>query len=213
MHTRTHALEPARCRGGTIVFGGTNGRGGTATWTLTLNDSYDGAFDVAAELEEVIRFTDLRWWWRSERKRQARIDQGLGRLKGFAEAVARHGDSRLEPGDMVALLNAYTTQFGSYTSLLWQVPTIGLTAQAFLMTIVLGGDGYHAQYLASALSIVIAYASVHLMHDQRARAINHAELAKRISYRLSLLFAAIAALVTISLLSGATWFAQMTVSH
>ena len=58
------------------------------------------------------------------------------------------------------------------------------------MTIVLGTGSppisHGARYTASALSIIIAYASFHLMHDQRARAINHAELAKRTSYKLSL---------------------------
>jgi hypothetical protein len=58
------------------------------------------------------------------------------------------------------------------------------------MTIVLGtgsapiSDG--ARYTASALSIIVAFASVYLMHNQCARAISHAELAKRISYKLSL---------------------------
>lgn len=89
---------------------------------------------------------------------------------------------------MVALLNVYTGQFGSYTTLLWQVPALGLTAQAFLMTIVLGGGSPPvspaARYIASVLSIVVAFASIWLMHDQRARAINHAEIAKRLSYRL-----------------------------
>jgi hypothetical protein len=244
------ALKRAECREDTIVFGGTTRRGDTATWTLTLNDLDNGTIEVIADVEEVIdlRYPRLRGRLPAERKRKARIDQGLERMKGFAETVARRGDSRLEPGDMVALLNVYTTQFGSYTSLLWQVPTIGLTAQAFLMTIILGAGGHHARYLASALSIVIAYASVHLMHDQRARAINHAELAKRISYRLSLthmiggsfgindavphqgtdaqnvwatnrviygvwigcmlIFAAIDALVTISLLSGSSWISR-----
>lgn len=110
-------------------------------------------------------------------------------MKGFAESAARHDDSELKPGDLVSLLNVYTSQFGSFTTLLWQVPALGLTAQALLMTIVLGTGSppisHGARYAAAALSIIIAYASYHLMHDQRARAINHAELAKRISYKLS----------------------------
>jgi hypothetical protein len=110
-------------------------------------------------------------------------------MKGFAQADPPPVKDELKAGDMVALLNVYTTQFGSFTTLLWQVPALGLTAQAFLMTIVLGaasssiGDG--ARYAAAGLSIIIALAAMDLMHDQRARAINHAELAKRIS-RLSL---------------------------
>ena len=111
-------------------------------------------------------------------------------MKGFAESAAHHHGNGLNPADMVALLNVYTTQFGSFTTLLWQVPALGLTAQAFLMTIVLGAASSSispaARYAAAALSIIVAFAAGYLMHDQRARAINHAELAKRVSYRLSL---------------------------
>jgi len=91
--------------------------------------------------------------------------------------------------NLLALLNVYTTQFSSYTTLLWQVPALGLAAQAFLMTIVLGSlsmssDG--SKYAAASLSIVIAAASMWLMHTQRARAINQSELAERISQKLAL---------------------------
>jgi hypothetical protein len=88
---------------------------------------------------------------------------------------------------LLALLNVYSTQFGSYTTLLWQVPVLGLTAQAFLLTIALGSqisDG--ARIAASGLSIIIACASWWLMHSQRGRAINQAELARRTSAKLSL---------------------------
>ena len=39
-----------------------------------------------------------------------------------------------------ALLAVYAGQFGSYTTLLWQVPALSLTAQAFLFTIALAKD-------------------------------------------------------------------------
>ena len=88
---------------------------------------------------------------------------------------------------LVTLLNVYTAQFGSYTTLLWQVPALGLTAQAFLLMIAMGaGSSDAARYTAAALSIIIAVASWNLMHYQRGRAINQAELAKRVSYELSL---------------------------
>jgi hypothetical protein len=175
-------LEPAEPGTDTVVFTGTARRGGTVTWQLTLVGADDNRITrVVAEVTEETGHLAL-----AERKRTALIRQGLERVKGFAEVVARHDDSKLKPGDMVTLLNVYTSQFGSYTTLLWQVPALGLTAQAFLMTIVLGTGSDAARYLTSALSIIIAFASFRLMHDQRARAINHAELAKRISYRLSL---------------------------
>lgn len=92
-----------------------------------------------------------------------------------------------QPADNLTLLNVYTTQFGSYTSMLWQVPVLGLTAQAFLMTIALGsGIKDDARIAAAALSMIIAWASQTLMHSQRGRAINQAELAKRVSSKLFL---------------------------
>jgi len=88
---------------------------------------------------------------------------------------------------LLALLNIYTTQFGSYTTMLWQVPALGLAAQAFLMTIALGSPiSDDARLAASALSIIIAWASWKLMHSQRGRAINQTELIRRVSSKLSL---------------------------
>ncbi len=92
-----------------------------------------------------------------------------------------------EAAVLASLLTVYTTQFGSYTTLLWQVPALSLTAQAFLLTIVLtNGNGHFAKLIAAALSIVIALASTRLMHDQRGHAMNHGELALRISRQLGL---------------------------
>jgi hypothetical protein len=88
---------------------------------------------------------------------------------------------------LASLLTVYSTQFGSYTSLLWQVPALGLTAQAFLLTIALSaGNNNLAKVIASVLSILIAVASSRLMHDQRGHAINHGELALRVSKQLRL---------------------------
>lgn len=111
----------------------------------------------------------------------ARAD--LARLKEILEAKPHFS----KPADELSLLNVYTTQFGSYTTMLWQVPALGLTAQAFLMTIALDSPiSDDARIAASALSIIIALASRNLMHSQRGRAINQAELARRVSSKLAL---------------------------
>jgi hypothetical protein len=192
---------PVRAHDGEVMFRCGTPRGDAATWTLRISEVVRGKVTrVTATVEErasprnLFRYP-LRWL-RAKRERTAGLSQSLARLRGFAEAAAREGQTPrpgqdgLSPGDMVTLLSVYTSQFGSYTTLLWQVPALGLTAQAFLMTIVLGGGSppvtHPARYTASGLSIVIALASTWLMHNQRARAINHAELAKRVSYRLSL---------------------------
>jgi hypothetical protein len=89
--------------------------------------------------------------------------------------------------DLVAVLGVYAGQFASYTTLLWQVPVLGLTAQAFLLTIALGGTtSSGARIMASGISIVVVAASEFLMHDQRGRAINHGELLRRVSEKLAL---------------------------
>ena len=177
----------------TVSFCGTASGGGDASWTLTLT-GLDGnrITRVDAEVEEETALRRPVRWWRTvtDRRRRTLLMGNLDRLKGFAEANPPQIEDELKAGDMVALLSVYTTQFGSFTTLLWQVPALGLTAQAFLMTIVLGAASSSisngARYASAGLSIIVALAAIYLMHDQRARAINHAELAKRISYRLSL---------------------------
>jgi hypothetical protein len=176
----------------TVILCGTASGGGDTLWKLTLTGlGRNRITKVDAEVEETGRRNPVRWWRTlTDRRRRKLLMANLGRMKGFAEANPPQVEDRLKAADLVALLNVYTTQFGSFTTLLWQVPALGLTAQAFLMTIVLGAasssitDG--ARYAAAGLSIIVALAAMDLMHDQRARAINHAELAKRISYRLSL---------------------------
>ena len=85
------------------------------------------------------------------------------------------------------MLGIYAGQVGSYTTLLWQVPALSLTAQSFPLTIALGAhNGTAARITSAALSVVISAASYALMHDQRGHAINHGELAMRLSARLEL---------------------------
>jgi hypothetical protein len=108
----------------------------------------------------------------------------------MTEQTVHSANSALEPftrDQVVALLGIYAGQVGSYTTLLWQVPALSLTAQSFLLTIALSsGNGTAARITAAALSAVISAASYALMHDQRGHAINHGELAMRLSARLEL---------------------------
>ena len=176
-----------------VIFSGTAAGGGGVSWELTLTGlGGDRITRVEATVEEETSLRRPVRWWRTvtAQRRRKLLRRNLDRMKGFAEASLPEVEDELKASDMVALLSVYTTQFGSFTTLLWQVPALGLTAQAFLMTIVLGAAAPSisngARYAAAGLSIIVALAAIYLMHDQRARAINHAELAKRISYRLSL---------------------------
>jgi hypothetical protein len=84
--------------------------------------------------------------------------------------------------EQISLMSLYAGQYASYTTLLWQVPALGLTAQSFLLTIALQSDsGPHAREIASVLGALIAGASCWLMHDQRGRAINFAAVLRRLS--------------------------------
>jgi hypothetical protein len=115
---------------------------------------------------------------------RATVRADLARLTGTLEPPQPAGFK--ETADLLTLLGVYTTQFGSFTTMLWQVPALGLTAQAFLMTIALGSPvSDDARIAAAALSVIIAWASQSLMHSQRGRAINQAELAKRVSAKLA----------------------------
>jgi hypothetical protein len=103
------------------------------------------------------------------------------------DVPSKEPDDDARVGLLASLLGVYSAQYASYTSLLWQVPALSLTAQAFLLTIALtSSNDNQAKVLASSLSIVIAFASTRLMHDQRGHAINHGELAFRVSRELRL---------------------------
>ena len=93
----------------------------------------------------------------------------------------------LTPDNRVGLLGVFAAQFGSYTTLLWQVPALSLTAQSFLLTIALGpGSSKAGRLITSVLSFVVAVAAMLLMHDQRGHAINHGEFARKLSEQLRL---------------------------
>jgi hypothetical protein len=91
------------------------------------------------------------------------------------------------PDQLISLLGVYAGQYASYTTLLWQVPALSLTAQAFLLTIALShSNGTSAKVTSAALSAVISAASYALMYDQRGHANYFGELARRVSGRLDL---------------------------
>jgi hypothetical protein len=91
------------------------------------------------------------------------------------------------PDHLISLLEVYAAQYASYTTLLWQVPALSLTAQAFLLTIALShGNGTSAKVTGAALSAVISAASYALMHDQRGHANCYGELSRRVSACLDL---------------------------
>ena len=63
-----------------------------------------------------------------------------------------------------------------YDTLMWQVPAISFTAQAFLFSIALGPSNYLARFMAAFLAFVIACISMQLMSKHR----HHEEIDSRL---------------------------------
>ena len=89
-------------------------------------------------------------------------DRGTGALPVPPKAPAPD-----TPDQLISLAGVYAARYASYTTLLWQLPALSLTAQAFLLTIALShSDGISARVTAAALSAVISAASYSLMESQ-----------------------------------------------
>jgi hypothetical protein len=70
--------------------------------------------------------------------------------------------------DDAAMYSAVVARRLQWDSMLWQVPTLSLTGQAFLFTIALGADSSRwARIVACTLSIVMTILSMHLMSRHR----------------------------------------------
>jgi hypothetical protein len=68
----------------------------------------------------------------------------------------------------LAVYQVVAARRDSYEAVLWQVPALSLTAQAFLLTIALGGGpSPSARRLASVLSFISALASIQLLTKHR----------------------------------------------
>jgi hypothetical protein len=96
-------------------------------------------------------------------------------------------DLNMNDDVLASLLGVYAAEFGSYTTLLWQVPALCLTAQSFLMTIILnGGINDFQRGLAAVLSIAITVSCMFLMHSHRGRARNQEHMSRLVSEKLQL---------------------------
>jgi hypothetical protein len=83
--------------------------------------------------------------------------------------------------EMIALRNLDQDQ------MLWQTPTLALTAQAFLLTIALGADSsVLARYASASLGVVVAVISMQLMAKHRwCTELDHFEM-RRLEEKLGL---------------------------
>jgi hypothetical protein len=74
----------------------------------------------------------------------------------------------LSDSDKVLVWSTLSARRTSYENMMWQTPGLGMTAQAFLLTLALGPDTTSvARLLASTLSIAISLMVVQLMAKHR----------------------------------------------
>ena len=110
-----------------------------------------------------------------------------GEVFTTAEKLDEHGD-RAAPTEAaaVAMYQVVTARRLTYDTMLWQVPSISLTAQAFLLTISLGAD---SSRLARLISSILASAArgrcLQLMAKYRHLEIIDARTAEKLERDLS----------------------------
>lgn len=86
---------------------------------------------------------------------------------------------------MATLLAVHADQASTYVTLVWQVPAVSLTAQAFLFTVLLDPKSPRlARLITAGLSTAISLMSSILMHNHRKHAVVHAEIAAQLARRL-----------------------------
>ncbi len=87
----------------------------------------------------------------------------------------------------VALYQVITARRLAYDSMMWQSPGLGLTAQAFLMTIALSPDTKAvARLLAAILGLAVALLSIQLMSKHRYLESIDSRLAEELETRLGI---------------------------
>ncbi len=98
-------------------------------------------------------------------EKSASVSTGAGGLNDDDLANDATAIPRDVLGDVYTALAARRTAFDT---LMWQIPTIGLTAQAFLLTIALGaGSSRWARMVAGSLALVTALVAIQTMAKHR----------------------------------------------
>src|SRR5690349_20867309 len=78
-------------------------------------------------------------------------------------------DVKVPPAQLDTVYAAIAGRRTAFDTLVWQVPSLGLTAQAFLLTLAYGpSSSSTARYVAGGLSIVIALVAIQTMLKHRA---------------------------------------------
>ena len=74
----------------------------------------------------------------------------------------------LSTSELLTVWQVVAARRASYDAMMWQTPALGMTAQAFLLTLALGsGASNSARMISAALSILISLMVVHLLAKHR----------------------------------------------
>ena len=93
----------------------------------------------------------------------------------------------LDPNVLASIYQSLAARRLGYDTLMWQVPALSLTAQAFLFTIALSaGNRTEARLTAATLSFIVAVISLQLMSKHRFHEELDARLAEKLERELGL---------------------------
>jgi hypothetical protein len=75
----------------------------------------------------------------------------------------------IPPGSTDMVYSAIASRRTAFDTMMWQVPALGLAAQAFLLTIAYGSSSSNAaRFISGALSIIVALVAIQTMLKHRA---------------------------------------------
>ena len=98
-----------------------------------------------------------------------------------------HESNQVTRGDAFyqVMYEAVSNRRLTFDSMMWQVPVLSLTAQAFLLTIALGADtSQYARSVSAGLACVTAVMSLQLMAKHRYHEILDAKMLERLEKKL-----------------------------
>jgi len=106
--------------------------------------------------------------------------------------VPRVGRSEV-PRELVGTVySAIATRRTAFDTLMWQVPALGLTAQAFLLTIAYGSSSSEiARLVASALALVVATVAIQTMRKHQANELTDSVLLESIESTMGITVAGV----------------------
>lgn len=88
-------------------------------------------------------------------------------ISGSTPTILQNNEPIADLSLRVALYQIVASRRLGYDTLIWQVPALGLTAQAFLFTTALSANSPPARFLAASLAFIIALISMQLMAKHR----------------------------------------------